>query len=58
MQLIEGRKKREIAKKKQAKNDKDSKVQIIDLIASIPIGTNGAYRLLDVQHMTYYAFQD
>ena len=58
MQLLEGRKKREIAKKKQAKNGKDSKVQITDLIASIPIGTNGAYRLLDVQHMTYYAFQD
>lgn len=58
IQLIEGRKKREIAKQKQAKNKKDSKVQITDLIASIPIGTNGSYRLIDTQYMTYYAFQD
>lgn len=56
--LIEGRKKREIAKQKQSKNKKDSKVQITDLIASIPIGTNGSYRLVDTQYMTYYAFQD
>ena len=59
IQLLEGRKKREIAKKKQAKEKKsDSKVQITDLIASIPIGTNGSYRLIDTQYMTYYAFQD
>lgn len=58
IQLIEGRKKREIAKQKQAKNKKDGKVQITDLIASIPIGTNGSYRLVDTQYMTYYAFQD
>ena len=58
IQLIEGRKKREIAKQKQAKNKKDSKVQITDLVASIPIGTNGSYRLIDTQYMTYYAFQD
>ena len=56
--MLEGRKKREIAKQKQAKNKKDSKVQITDLIASIPIGTNGSYRLIDTQYMTYYAFQD
>ena len=58
IQLIEGRKKREIAKQKQAKNKGESKVQLTDLIASIPIGTNGAYRLIDTQYMTYYAFQD
>ena len=58
IQLIEGRKKREIAKQKQAKNKSESKVQLTDLIASIPIGTNGAYRLIDTQYMTYYAFQD
>ena len=58
IQLIEGRKKREIAKQKAAKNKGDSKVQLTDLIASIPIGTNGSYRLVDTQYMTYYAFQD
>lgn len=58
IQLIEGRKKREIAKQKAAKHKGDSKVQLTDLVASIPIGTNGAYRLVDTQYMTYYAFQD
>ena len=57
MKLIEGRKKREIAKQKEAK-EKTGKVQFSDLVASIPIGTNGAYKLIDTQYMTYYAFQD
>lgn len=59
MDLLEGRKKREQAKKKQSKNSKsDSKIQFTDLIASLPIGTNGAYNLLDTKNLTYYAFQD
>ena len=58
LKLIEGRKKREIAKQKEAKEKGNSKVQLTDLIASIPIGTNGAYKLIDTQYMTYYAFQD
>ena len=58
IQLIEGRKKLEIAKQKAARNKSNSKVQLTDLVASIPIGTNGAYKLIDTQYMTYYAFQD
>ena len=59
-QMMEGRKKREQAKQKEAKKKKGSsdKVEFTDLVASVPIGTNGSYRLVDTQYMTYYAFQD
>lgn len=59
IRMLEGRKKREIAKAKEAKkNGQGGKIQFTDLVASIPIGTNGAYTLADIQNMTYYAFQD
>lgn len=58
-QMLEGRKKREQAKQKEAKKKKsDGKIEFTDLLASVPIGSNGSYRLVDMQHMTYYAFQD
>lgn len=59
MNLLEGRKKREQAKQKQAKSSKgSSSIQFTDLIASLPIGTNGAYNLLNTKDLSYYAFQD
>lgn len=58
IQLIEGRKKRELAKKKQSKKNKDSKIQVSDLVGSLPLGSNGAYGLNEIQELSYYAFQD
>lgn len=56
LQMLEGRKKREAAKKKQPKDNK-SNIIFADLIASLPIGAPG-YTLQTVSDLSYYAFQD
>lgn len=60
--LLEARKKRENLKKKNKKtkdNDKnENDPNFSDLIASLPLGTNGAYNLNTIQNLTYYAFLD
>lgn len=58
LQMIEGRKKREAAKKKSQNNsDKKSDLTFTDLIASLPIGAPG-YTIESVMNLSYYAFQD
>ena len=58
-QMLEGRKKREEAKRKAKKNtsDKDKELEVSDLVASLAIGNTG-YNLINVWDLTYYAFQD
>ena len=55
-QMIEGRKKREEAKRKNKKANDKSNLELSDLIASLAIGGN--YNLINVWDLTYYAFQD
>ena len=54
--MIEGRKKREEAKRKNKKANDKSNLELSDLIASLAIGGN--YNLINVWDLTYYAFQD
>lgn len=56
LQMLEGRKKREAAKKKQPKDNK-SNIIFADLVGSVPIGVSG-YTLQTVSNLSYYAFQD
>lgn len=58
LQMIEGRKKRDAAKKKNQNNsNKKSDLAFADLIASLPIGAPG-YTIESVMNLSYYAFQD
>lgn len=58
MKMIQGRKDLEKIKKRQKDSGGKSSVSLSDLIASIPIGTNGSYNLESTKNLTYYAFQD
>lgn len=52
-QLLEGRKKR---KKIKNNSDKNSNLNISDLVSSLAIGTGQS--ILEIKKLTYYAFQD
>ena len=55
--LLQGRKDREKAKRKQREKEGGGDIELSDLIGSLAIGGNG-YNLLNVWDLTYYAFQD
>lgn len=55
--MLEGRKARAKAKKKKS-SASGSDVKVSDLIASLPVGSNGGVNIIDVWNLTYYAFQD
>lgn len=56
-QMLEGRRKREEAKRKKKGSNGENSLELSDLIASLTIGSN-SYNMTNVWDLTYYAFQD
>lgn len=58
LQMLKGRQDREKAKRRAKENSNNkSDIELSDLIGSLAIGCD-SYNLLDIQNLTYYAFQD
>ena len=55
--MLEGRRKREEAKRKNRKSKGDKTLELSDLVASLTIGSN-SYNMTNVWDLTYYALQD
>ena len=55
--MLQGRRDREAAKRKQAAKEGKGELELSDLIGSLAIGGN-SYNMTNVWDLTYYAFQD
>ena len=55
--MLEGRRQREEAKRKNRQKNGEKSLELSDLIASLTIGSN-SYNMTNVWDLTYYAFQD
>lgn len=55
--MLEGRRQREEAKRKNKQKNGEKSLELSDLIASLTIGSN-SYNMTNVWDLTYYAFQD